>query len=98
RRLYARHRQQVPRAGRGRRARQDRHPGADHPVHPEAPARSVRAQGTGGGSMMPHMLTRSLDRAATTFILVVAGCGMLIPLSNLLLPAGSIFQVPTYLV
>ena len=48
--------------------------------------------------MTPHMLTRSLDRGATIFILVVAGCGILIPLSNLLLPAGSMFQVPTYLV
>jgi urea transport system permease protein len=28
----------------------------------------------------------------------VAACGILIPLSNLLLPAGSFFQVPTYLV
>src|SRR6202162_1497119 len=48
--------------------------------------------------MMPHMLTRSLDRAATMFLIVVAGFGVLIPLSNLLLPAGSSFQVPTYLV
>src|SRR6266576_968537 len=48
--------------------------------------------------MMPHALTRSLDRAATMFILVVAALGVLIPLSNLLLPAGSMFQVPTYLV
>ncbi len=47
---------------------------------------------------MPHLLTRSLDRAATLFILLVAACGILIPLSNLLLPAGSLFQVPTYLV
>ena len=47
---------------------------------------------------MPHILTRSLDRAATIFILVVAGLGVLISLSNLLLPAGSFFQVPTYLV
>ena len=39
--------------------------------------------------MMPHLLTRSLDRAAITFVLVVAACGILIPLSNLLLPAGS---------
>ena len=30
--------------------------------------------------------------------LVVAAVGVLIPLSNLLLPAGSMFQVPTYLV
>ena len=48
--------------------------------------------------MMPHLLTRSLDRSATVFLLVVAGLGVLIPLSNLLLPAGSFFQVPTYLV
>jgi urea transport system permease protein len=48
--------------------------------------------------MTPHMLTRSLDRAATIFILVVAACGVLIPLSNLLLPAGFPLQVPTYLV
>ena len=31
---------------------QDRDPGAHHPVHPEAPARPVRAQGPGGRSMM----------------------------------------------
>jgi urea transport system permease protein len=48
--------------------------------------------------MMPHVLTRSLDRSATVFLLVVAGLGVLIPLSNLLLPPGSFFQVPTYLV
>src|SRR3954471_15042906 len=48
--------------------------------------------------MMPHVLTRSLDRSATVFLLVVAGLGVLIPLSNLLLPAGSFLQVPTYLV
>ena len=48
--------------------------------------------------MMPHVLTRSLDRSATAFLIVVAVPGVLIPLSNLLLPTGSIFQVPTYLV
>ena len=47
---------------------------------------------------MPHVLTRSLDRSATVFLLVVAAFGVLIPLSNLLLPAGSMLQVPTYLV
>ncbi len=46
---------------------------------------------------MPHILTRSLDRSATVFLIVVAGLGVLIPLSNLLLPAGSFLQVPTYL-
>jgi urea transport system permease protein len=44
------------------------------------------------------MLTRSLDRGATIFLLVVAALGVLIPLSNLLLPASSFLQVPTYLV
>src|SRR6187431_740432 len=48
--------------------------------------------------MTPHVLTRSLDRSATVFLAVVAAVGILIPLSNLLLPAGSMFQVPTYLV
>jgi urea transport system permease protein len=44
------------------------------------------------------MLTRSLDRGAAIFLAIVAACGILIPLSNLLLPAGSFLQVPTYLV
>src|SRR3954463_579033 len=48
--------------------------------------------------MTPHILTRSLDRSATIFILIIAAAGVLLPLSNLLLPAGSLFQVPTYLV
>jgi len=48
--------------------------------------------------MTPHMLTRSLDRGAMIFLAVVVACGILIPLSNLLLPAGSFLQVPTYLV
>lgn len=48
--------------------------------------------------MTPHMPTRSLDRGATIFLAVVAACGILIPFSNLLLPAGSVLQVPTYLV
>src|SRR4030095_3928869 len=52
----------------------------------------------GGGRWMPQVLTRSLARAATIFILVVAGLGVLVPLSNSLLPEGSSFQVPTYLV
>src|SRR5947209_18344739 len=48
--------------------------------------------------MTPHILTRSLDRSANSFILVVAAAGILLPLLNLLLPAGSALQVPTYLV
>ena len=38
--------------------------------------------------MTPHLLTRSLDRSAMVFLLVVAVLGILIPLSNLLLSAG----------
>src|SRR5260370_36297627 len=98
RRVHARHRQQIPRPGRRRGARQDRHSGPHHSVHSETPPWPVRAQGASGGSMMPHVLTRSLDRSATLFLIVVAAVGVLIPLSNLLLPAGSMFQVPTYLV
>src|SRR3954462_13301570 len=48
--------------------------------------------------MTPHILTRSLDRSATIFILIVAAIGVLLPLSNLLLPVSSPFHVPTYLV
>src|SRR5213595_3173268 len=65
------------------------------------PPQPSPASGRGSRSaspMTPHVLTRSLDRAATIFVLVVAALGVLIPLSNLLLPAGSAFQVPTYLV
>src|SRR5436305_1868577 len=46
--------------------------------------------------MTPHILTRSLDRSATIFILIVAAAGILLPLSNLLLPAGSALQATTY--
>src|ERR1700730_5036873 len=48
--------------------------------------------------MTPHILTRSLDRSATVFLIIVAAVGVLLPLSNLLLPAGSFLHVPTYLV
>src|SRR5258708_16533911 len=48
--------------------------------------------------MMPHVVMGSLGRGAAVFMMVVGGGGGLIPLSNLLLPAGSFFAVPTYLV
>ncbi len=48
--------------------------------------------------MTTHLLTRSLDRSASVFLLIVAAVGVLVPLSNLLLPASSPFQIPTYLV
>ncbi len=47
--------------------------------------------------MTPYFLTRSLNKSATWFLLIVAVVGILVPLSNLLLPASSPFQVPTYL-
>ncbi|MGO4715910.1 urea ABC transporter permease subunit UrtC [Bradyrhizobium sp. 2TAF24] len=48
--------------------------------------------------MTPHFLTRTLNRGATVFLLVVAAIGILLPLSNLLLPETSPLQVPTYLI
>ena len=47
--------------------------------------------------MMPYLLTRSLNKSATVFLLIVAAVGIFVPLSNLLLPASSPLQVPTYL-
>ncbi|MGD9836582.1 MAG: urea ABC transporter permease subunit UrtC [Afipia sp.] len=47
--------------------------------------------------MTPHILTRSLNKSATVFLLIVAAVGTLVPLSNLLLPESSPLQVPTYL-
>jgi len=47
---------------------------------------------------MAHLLTRSLNRSATGFLLIVAAFGILVPMLNLLLPETSLFQVPTYLV
>ncbi|RJF75131.1 urea ABC transporter permease subunit UrtC [Rhodopseudomonas palustris] len=48
--------------------------------------------------MTPHILTRSLNRSATIFLLILAAVGILLPLSNLLLPEGSALHVPTYLI
>ncbi|MDR3464936.1 MAG: urea ABC transporter permease subunit UrtC [Xanthobacteraceae bacterium] len=47
---------------------------------------------------MGFLLTRSLDKSATAFLLVVAAVGIALPLLNLLLPESSAFQVPTYLI
>jgi urea transport system permease protein len=47
---------------------------------------------------MPYLLTRSLNRSAGLFLVVVAAVGILLPLSNLLLPETSALQVPTYLI
>ncbi len=48
--------------------------------------------------MTPYLLTRSLNKSATIFLLIVVAVGIFVPLSNLLLPESSPFQVPTYLV
>jgi urea transport system permease protein len=48
--------------------------------------------------MMGHPLIRALDRSSTIFLGVVAAIGILVPLSNLLLPDASLLHVPTYLV
>src|SRR4029077_2480638 len=96
--VRARHRQQIPRTGSRRSARQDRHPGADHPVHPETAARHVRAQGPGGRGMTSHILIRSLDRSAMIFLSVVAAVAVVVPILNLAVPQTSALHVPTYLV
>ena len=94
RRLHARHRQQVPRALCRRGARQDRHPGADHPVHPEAPARTVRPEGQGGGGMIAGLvvaLARSRRHRLPRHLLAVIA--ILVPLLNLMVPPTSPFHV-----
>jgi urea transport system permease protein len=48
--------------------------------------------------MITAMLVRSLDRGAMIFVLLVVAVAVAVPLSNLLLPPSSPFQVPTYLV
>ncbi|UYO52751.1 urea ABC transporter permease subunit UrtC [Rhodopseudomonas palustris] len=48
--------------------------------------------------MTPHILTRSLDRGATIFLVLLAAIGILLPLLNLLTPESSALHVPTYLI
>src|SRR5262249_9410752 len=98
RRIHARHRQQVPRALCRRRARQDRDPGTDHPVHPEASARPVRLEGPGGGGMIAGHVSRALDVVTLTFLATLAAIGLLVPVLNLLVPATSPFYLSSYFV
>ncbi len=98
RRLHARRRQQVPRALFGRRAGQDPGAGLHHPVHPEAPARPVRAAGPGGGILMSRMVLRALDRNAVAVIVLVLVVAAIVPVLHLAVPRTSPFHVPTYLV
>src|SRR5215212_7585886 len=48
--------------------------------------------------MKAHFLTRSLDRSAGLFLLIVALAAVLVPLLNLLLPPSSPLHVPGYAV
>jgi urea transport system permease protein len=48
--------------------------------------------------MKAHFLTRSLDRGAGIFLLILAIVTVLVPLLNLLLPPSSPLHVPSYLV
>ena len=81
-------------AGRG--ARQDRGAGVHHRLHPEAPAGPVRAQGTGGGSMIGPARSygaegagsRSRSRRAIVFVVF--------PVLNLVVPPGNPFHVSAF--
>jgi urea transport system permease protein len=48
--------------------------------------------------MTTHILIRSLDRGATTFLIAIAAVAVVVPFLNLALPDSSPFHVPTYLV
>ncbi len=48
--------------------------------------------------MTGHPLIRALDRSSTIFLGVLAAIGILVPLSNLLLPESALLHMPTYLV
>src|ERR671917_971362 len=48
--------------------------------------------------MKAHFLTRSLDRGAGIFLLILAIVTVLVPFLNLLLPPSSPLHVPSYLV
>jgi urea transport system permease protein len=45
-----------------------------------------------------HLLIRSLDRGAVTFVIVVAALAVIVPVLNLVVPETSAFHLPTYLV
>ncbi len=45
--------------------------------------------------MIARFLLQDMDRRGTVFLAIIAGLAILIPALNLLVPAGSIFHVPT---
>jgi urea transport system permease protein len=48
--------------------------------------------------MGAHFLTRSLDRGAVAFVIVIAALAVLVPALNLVVPPTSALHLPTYLV
>jgi urea transport system permease protein len=48
--------------------------------------------------MISHVLIRSLDRNAATFLIVVAAIAVAVPIFNLAVPQSSALHLPTYLV
>jgi urea transport system permease protein len=48
--------------------------------------------------MTSHILIRSLDRSAASFLISVAAIAVLVPIFNLAFPGSSAFHLPTYLV
>ena len=100
RRPDARRRQQAAGAVRRRGARQDHAAGLHHSVHPEAPARPVRAEGPGGGGMIALSLPRRarLDSARPFIVAMLASRRSLVPMLALAVPASSAFAIPPYVV
>ena len=79
-------------------ARQDPAAGVHHPVHSEAPARPVRAQGPGGGGMIVVRFLWPTGPPEPGFVVLMlarraSGAG-----SRARVPADSAFAVPPYVV
>src|SRR5690606_36363987 len=61
-------------------------------------ARSVRAARQGGGSMISRVLAQALGRKAIWVAGILIAAAVLVPASNLWLPAGHALRVPDHLV
>ena len=82
-----------------RRARQDPAARLHHPVHPEAAARPVRAQGPGGGGMIARSLLRQARPARPRVPRRHARRRRsLVPVLALAVPRNSAFAMPPYVV
>src|SRR5690606_11358272 len=96
--LRPRHCQQDPRTADRRRAGQDPHPGADHPLHPEASAGTLRPQGEGHRLNQPLTITAA-QKAGPKVTVVILGVvlAVLVALPHLhLLPADNALHVSAY--